>query len=130
MSTIGRILEELASIRDRLEQAVDASERVDLLERREELHREAREAAPTSRAELKEQLDRLVKAWDRLQKQRIDLVKQAGDLAAGNFGFTADAVRLNQQIDFASGRDELEGRIRELKAKLAAMGEVDGLRGP
>ncbi len=126
MSTIDRILEELASIRDRLEQAVDASERVDLLERREELHREAREAAPTSRAELKEQLDHLVKAWDRLQKQRIDVVKQAGDLAAGNFGFTADAVRLNQQIDFASGRDELEGRIRELKAKLAAMGEVDG----
>jgi len=126
MSTIDRILEELASIRDRLELAVDASERVDLLERREELHREAREAAPTSRAELKEQLDRLVKAWDRLQKQRIDVVKQAGDLAAGNFGFTADAVRLNQQIDFASGRDELEGRIRELRAKLAAMGEVDG----
>jgi len=126
MSTIDRILEELASIRDRLEQAVDASERVDLLERREELHREAREAAPTSRAELKEQLDRLVKAWDRLQRQRIDVVKQAGDLAAGNFGFTADAVRLNQQIDFASGRDELEGRIRELRAKLAAMGEVDG----
>jgi DNA repair exonuclease SbcCD ATPase subunit len=126
MSTIDRVLEELASIRDRLEQAVDASERVDLLERREELHREAREAAPTSRAALKEQLDRLVKAWDRLQKQRIDVVKQAGDLAASNFGFTADAVRLNQQIDFASGRDELEGRIRELKAKLAAMGEVDG----
>jgi hypothetical protein len=121
MSAVDRILEELASIRDRLEQAVDASERVDLLERREELHREAREAAPTSRAELKEQLDRLVKAWDRLQRQRIDVVKQAGDLAAGNFGFTADAVRLNQQIDVASGRDELEGRIRELKARLAAM---------
>ncbi len=126
MSAVDRILEELASIRDRLEQAVDASERVDLLERREELHREAREAAPTSRAELKEQLDRLVKAWDRLQRQRIDVVKQAGDLAAGNFGFTADAVRLNQQIDVASGRDELEGRIRELKARLAAMGEVGG----
>jgi hypothetical protein len=126
MSTIDRVLEELASIRDRLEQAVDASERVDLLERREELHREAREAAPTSRAELKEQLSRLIKAWDRLQRQRIDVVKQAGDLAAGNFGFTADAVRLNQQIDVASGRDELERRIREVKAKLAAMGEVGG----
>ncbi len=121
MSTIDRVLEELASIRDRLEQAVDSSERVDLLERREELHREAREAAPTSRAELKEQLSRLIKAWDRLQRQRIDVVKQAGDLAAGNFGFAADAVRLNQQIDVASGRDELERRIREVKAKLAAM---------
>ena len=126
MSTIDRVLEELAVIRDRLQEAVDGVERVDLLERREELRREAREISPNSRAELEEQLDRLDKAWDRLQKQRIDVVKQAGDLAAGNFGFTSDAVRLNQQIDIASGRDELERRIRELKAKLAAMGEVGG----
>ena len=121
MSTIDRVLEELAAIRDRLQEAVDGVERVDLLERREELRREAREIAPNSRAELEEQLDRLDKAWDRLQKQRIDVVKQAGDLAAGNFGFTSDAVRLNQKIDIASGRDELERRIRELKAKLAGM---------
>ena len=121
MSTIDRVLEELAVIRDRLQEAVDGVERVDLLERREELRREAREIAPNSRAELEEQLDRLDKAWDRLQKQRIDVVKQAGDLAAGNFGFTSDAVRLNQKIDIASGRDELERRIRELRAKLAGM---------
>ena len=121
MSTIDRVLEELAAIRDRLQEAVDGVERVDLLERREELRREAREIAPNSRAELEEQLDRLDKAWDRLQKQRIDVVKQAGDLAAGNFGFTSDAVRLNQKIDIASGRDELERRVRELRAKLAGM---------
>lgn len=122
MSRLDLILAELASIRDRLEDAVDGNARVDLLERREELRNEARQAAPATRAELEGELDRLHKAWDRLQKQRIDVVKQAGDLAAGNFGFTADAVRLNQQIDVAAGRDELEGRIRELKAKLAAMG--------
>lgn len=121
MSKLDQILAELASIRVRLEEAVDADVRLDLQERREELHREARRAAPNPRAELERQLDRLDKAWDRLQKQRIDVVKQAGDLAAGNFGFTADAVRLNQRIDIASGREELERRIRELKAKLAAM---------
>lgn len=122
MSRLDRILAELASIRDQLEDAVDGNARVDLLERREELRSEARQAAPATRAELEGELDRLHKAWDRLQKQRIDVVKQAGDLAAGNFGFTADAMRLNQQIDVAAGREELEGRIRELKAKLAAMG--------
>ena len=122
MSRLDQILAELASIRDRLEDAVDGNARVDLLERREELRNEARQAAPATRAELEGELDRLHKAWDRLQKQRIDVVKQAGDLAAGNFGFTADAMRLNQQIDVAAGREELEGRIRELKAKLAAMG--------
>ncbi|MEE8497077.1 MAG: hypothetical protein V3S62_00930 [Acidimicrobiia bacterium] len=121
MSNLDEILSELASIRNRLEEAVNADVRLDLLQRREELHNEAREVMPTSRAELEGELARLDKAWDRLQRQRIDVVKQAGDLAAGNFGFTADAVRLNQQIDIASGRDELERQMRELKAKLAQM---------
>ena len=123
MSDLDRILEELSSIRDRLQEAIDDAERVDLVDRRDELRIEARRAAPASPGELEEQLDRLVKAWERLQKQRIDVVKQAGDLAAGNFGFTSDAMLLNRQIDEAGGRDDLEQRIRELKAKLAAMGE-------
>ena len=123
MSDLDRILEELSSIRDRLQEAINDAERVDLVDRRDELRIEARRAAPASPGELEEQLDRLVKAWERLQKQRIDVVKQAGDLAAGNFGFTSDAMLLNRQIDEAAGRDDLEQRIRELKAKLAAMGE-------
>ena len=61
-----------------------------------------------------------------LQKQRIDVVKQAGDLAAGNFGFTSDAMLLNRRIDEAAGREELEQRIRELKARLESFeGEVE-----
>jgi len=123
MSDLDRILKELSSIRDRLQEAINDAERVDLVDRRDELRIEARRAAPVSPGELEEQLDRLVKAWERLQKQRIDVVKQAGDLAAGNFGFTSDAMLLNRQIDKAAGRDDLEQRIRELKAKLAAMGE-------
>ncbi len=121
MLDLDQILTELASIRDRLQGSVDSAERVDLLERRRELRRVARESSPTPPGELEEQLARLVKGWDRLQKMRIDVVKQAGDLAAGNFGFTSDAIRLNQQIDKATGRDELEDQIRELRARIAAL---------
>jgi hypothetical protein len=120
---LDRILAELASIRDRLQEEVDAAERIGLIERQDELRREARREVPTSRAELQRQLTRLVAAWDRLQGQRIDVVKQAGDLAAGNFGFTSDALRINRQIDEAAGREDLESRIQELKAKLQQFDE-------
>jgi hypothetical protein len=123
VSALDRILAELAAIRDRLQEEVDSAERVGLIERQDELRREARLEVPTSREELQRQLTRLVAAWDRLQGQRIDLVKQAGDLAAGNFGFTSDALRINRQIDEAAGREDLESRIRELKAKLQQFDE-------
>jgi hypothetical protein len=115
---IDDILAELNRIRDRLTEEVDRLERSQLLERQEELRAEARRVAPQDRSDLEFQLARLVEAWDRLQRQRIDVVKQAGDLAAGNFGFATDAVNLNRKIDAAAGRTELEARIRELKAKL------------
>ena len=123
MSALDRILAELASIRDRLQEEVAAAERIDLMERQDELRREARRQAPMPREDLQRQLTRLVAAWDRLQKQRIDVVKQGGDLAAGNFGFTSDAARINRHIDAAAGREDLEGRIRELKAKLQQFDE-------
>ncbi len=119
MSDLDRILAELASLRDRLQETVDAAERIGLMGRRDELHREARELAPISKGELQVQLKRLVVAWETLQRQRIDVVKQAGDLAAGNFGFTSDAVRLNQKIDEAGGRQELERRIALLRVRIA-----------
>ncbi|MEE9299195.1 MAG: hypothetical protein V3V29_09185 [Acidimicrobiia bacterium] len=123
MSDLDRILAELASLRDRLQESVDAAERIGLMGRCDELHREARELAPVSKGELQVQLKRLVVAWETLQRQRIDVVKQAGDLAAGNFGFTSDAVRLNQKIDEAGGRQELERRIALLRVRIA---EFDG----
>jgi len=123
VSALDRILAELASIRDRLQEEVAAAERVDLIERQDELRREARLEAPAPREDLQRQLTRLVAAWDRLQRQRIDVVKQSGDLAAGNFGFAPDAVRINRKIDAAAGREDLESRIRELKAKLQQFDE-------
>ena len=49
-----------------------------------------------------------------------------GGSTGGDFGFAADAVRLNQRIDEAAGRDELERRIRELKARLRQLEEQQG----
>ena len=123
MSALDRILAELASINDRLQEEVAAAERIDLMERQDELRREARREAPMPQEDLQRQLTRLVAAWDRLQRQRIDVVKQAGDLAAGNFGFASDAVRINRRIDAAAGREDLESRIREIKAKLQQFDE-------
>lgn len=115
---IDAILQELTRIRDRLSEELEGDEYAELVARRDELRRQAREAFPATEEGLRAELERLVEAWDRLQKQRIDVVEQAGDLAAGNFGFTSDAVRLNRAIDEAAGRAELERRIRELKARL------------
>lgn len=117
--TIDEILDELTEIRERLASEPDGEEYAELVARRDDLRRQAREAVPTSRREMLLELERLTDAWDRLQKDRIDPVKQAGGgSAGGDFGFAADAVRLNQAIDAAGGREELERRIRELKRRL------------
>jgi len=121
MTEIDRIFEELASISERLAgQDVTPSERIDLGERRRELRLAAERLDTPSRDDLTAELRRLEEAWDGLQRQRIDVVKQAGDLAAGNFGFTSEAMRLNRAIDKAGGRDGMEKRIKELRALLTA----------
>ncbi|HSG77947.1 MAG TPA: hypothetical protein VLD62_00075 [Acidimicrobiia bacterium] len=122
---LDEVVRELAAIAARLDGLApdDLAARTALEDRRRELHRTAREAAsdpsdPAARARLVEELEVLRKRWLDLQRERIDVVKQAGDLAAGNFGFTADAVRLNRAIDEAGGRAELEARIRRLRELL------------
>lgn len=117
------ILRELARIRDELDGPVDGARYVELTARRDELRRAARQATQSTPQMLRAELARLLAAWERLADQRIDVVQQAGDLAAGNFGFTSDALTLNRQIDSASGRAELEARIRDLRARLAAAEE-------
>jgi hypothetical protein len=118
---IDAILEELTVIRERLSEGLAGDEYARLVARRDELRREAREAYPTTRAALRAELERMVAAWERLQKQRIDVVGQAGGSQGGDFAFTADAMGLNRAIDAVGGRDELERRIQELKARLAGM---------
>lgn len=117
---IDAILRELAGIRDELDGPVDGARYVELTARRDELRRAARLATPSTPQMLRAELERLLATWDRLAGRRIDVVQQAGDLAAGNFGFTTDAVALNRRIDSAGGRADLEARIRDLRARLAA----------
>lgn len=123
---IDQILDELNRIRDRLDEDPRSDDYAELVARRDELRRAAREAFPTTREALQGELERLVAAWERLAKQRIDVVEQAGDLAAGNFGFTSDAMQVNRAIDDAGGREELERRIREVKARLDSMAAPTG----
>jgi hypothetical protein len=119
---IDAILDELTRIRDRLAESLEGDEYAALVARRDELRRDARQAVPTTKEAVRAELERLLDAWDRLAKQRIDPVKQAGGgSTGGDFGFAADAVRLNQAIDAAGGREELERRIRELKARLESL---------
>ncbi len=124
------VVRELAAIAARLDQLDpdDVAARTALQDRRRELHRAAREAAtdpsdPAVRARLIEELELLRRRWLDLQRERIDVVKQAGDLAAGNFGFTADAMRLNRAIDEAGDRAQLEARIRRLQSLLGEDGD-------
>jgi hypothetical protein len=119
------LLKELAAIADELSALPEDSfeDRARLQKRRRELHNAATQLAndpsdPVVRASLTEELERLEEQWLALQRDRIDVVKQAGDLAAGNFGLTSDAMRLNRAIDEARGRAELEERIRRLRTML------------
>jgi len=64
------------------------------------------------RAELAE----LTSEWDRVASERIDVVKQSGGGSqGGDFGFAADAMRINRAIDADRGRAVIESRIKELR---------------
>jgi hypothetical protein len=85
------MLIELGTTRDRLAENPDGEEYAALVARQDELRREAREVMPTTKEALRFELERRVGAWDRIQEQGIDPVKQAGDgSAGGDFGFAAD----------------------------------------
>ena len=57
-----------------------------------------------------------------LAHARIDVVKQAGGgSGGGDFGFAADAQRLNRVIDKVHDRAGIEERIKELRSLLAEL---------
>lgn len=120
MAEIDRIFEELAYISSRLAEGPPTAERLRLRERRKELHLAAERLATPGPEALRAELEELERQWERLRKTRIDVVEQAGDLSAGgNFGFTADAMRINRAIDESGGRAAIEERIRQIKTLLA-----------
>jgi hypothetical protein len=70
------------------------------------------------RDELQYRLAHLERRLAALMSSRIDVVKQAGDLANGNFGNTADAMRINWAIEAAGDRTALEAEIADLRERL------------
>ncbi len=97
----------------------DYNGRIDLRERRLALLAEAgrlRKELPVDREALEAELAELRERADELRKRRIDPVKQAGGgSSGGDFGFAADAWRLNRHIDAASGIDGILARISEIE---------------
>ena len=122
MSELDRIFEELTWIAERLDDELTPEERHDLTTRRDDLRRQARTVGGVDEvAVLRTELAQLEAEWDRLRRTRIDVVKQAGGSPGGDFGFATDAMQINRAIDAAGGREDLERRIKELRARLESM---------
>ena len=118
MERAHEIWESIRYVNDQLEQASDPAERQRLLEEKNSLQLRARAlaAAGISTAELETELTEATRRWRALQDERIDHVKHAGggdfsgDVKAG-----ADVIYMNNRIDEAQGRPELEARIATLR---------------
>lgn len=120
-SQLGQLNEELHQLAPD-----DFTGRIELRERINQVRAEIGEiqARPTAgqRGALLAELQRLEAQWDALADDRIDVVKQAGGgSTGGDFGFAADAMRLNREIDANSGRAQLEARILRLKQQLKTL---------
>jgi hypothetical protein len=121
MGELDRILEELRFIRDRLDGDVGSEERDRLEGRRDELRAAAQLAMPATTVSVQRVRAELAAAEARLDDllgRRIDVVRQAGGSLGGDFGFTADAMKINREIDAAQDRKGLETRVRELRSRL------------
>lgn len=109
----------------------DFAARIELKDRinvvRAEIAKVRSRPTPENREALLGELKRLEAQWDALAAGRIDVVRQAGGGSmGGDFGFAADAMRINREIDAVSGRAELETRIARIKEQLRALGDRDG----
>ena len=126
----GEIARQLADLqRQLLDLPPDAfAERVEVRRRQDELRALARSAdnpmdADRTDAQLLDELSGLRQRMQSIEKQRIDLVKQAGSGGAtssemGNLG----GVKINKAIDDAHGLPGIKARIGVIKGILADRG--------
>lgn len=117
LAEMGRVMDDLGALAD------DAfEERLQLLQEQKRLRvraAEVRAGAPINREALEAELAGLLDRWDGIQDQRIDVVMQSGGGSHGGDAFSgAHAVRMNQEIDRALGRDQIELRIAEIRRLL------------
>jgi len=129
MRDLSRVVSDLVAIRAELDAvpAANSTRRLELAQVLDRLRIEAKQIRDTAypremarqwRAELAE----LLSVWDRVASERIDVVKQAGGGShGGDFGFTADAMRINRVIDADRGRVGIEARVKELRILLEGL---------
>ncbi len=126
---LDRITQALARVQcELIDLAEDAfAERYELLQRRDQLRREATAFRVDfdARRPTEEMLDELSGLRNRLsdlEGRRIDMVKQSGGSAAGPGAEGWGGVSLNQQIDAAGGMPEVKARIGRIKGILIDRG--------
>ena len=135
MSDIDAILNELADIDQKLEELpADAyDERITLRSRHEELRQEAAQLAAAAQddrptAEIQAELGALRHQLQEIEDGKIDVVMQSGGGGAAGPGAEGlGAIGINQQIDSASGADEIRHRANHLTELLRRRGiDPDG----
>ncbi len=126
---LDRITQALARVQGELIDLADDAfaERHELLQRRDQLRREAAAfrvdfdaRRPTE--EMLDELSGLRSLLSELEGRRIDMVKQSGGCAAGPGAEGWGGVSLNQQIDAAGGMPEVKARIGRIKGILIDRG--------
>ena len=112
----------LATARARFDELPESAsaERAELAAELETLRARVRELVVPARprAQIADELRRLEEQLDRMLRDRINLVSQAGGSPAGDMGNVTHAFQINQRIDEATDREALERRIRALRTEL------------
>lgn len=125
MKNIDQILRELDSIARRIDAETDTDELVTLHETQAELRLEASEiraSVPVDLDGLKRELRGVELELRKLMDERVNAVGYAGGgNGGGDFGFATDAFKMNEAIDAATGRDELEQRVKSLRREIAEL---------
>lgn len=116
------IWHELLRINTLLEGAESPSDRQRLLELKSDLQRRARAIADDDVPDLvlELELEEAIRRWVELQHERIDPIKHSGGDFGGDIKAGVDVIYMNEKIDAAQGRAELEARIAELRRVLNA----------
>lgn len=118
IATLSRIIHELPS---------GATERrLELQARLEGLKVAARTASrshPHTRSALRRDIERLESMIKSIDDRKINVAANSGGSPGGDFGFTKDAMDINNAIDRGAGRSALVAKLQDARAKLEALGD-------
>ena len=128
MTSTGDIVRQLSEVQDQLNALPDDAfaQRWELRVRQDELREQAREFSYATYEdkfddELLDELRALREQMKWIEKQRIDLVVQAGSGGISNMG-NLGGVKLNSAMDAASGLPKIKARIGAIKGVLIDRG--------